>query len=69
MDTEKLTLSVDEAAQLSGIGRDRLYRLAKTSDFPAIRLGHSIRIYRKGLELWIEREAMKGFQEQATALI
>lgn len=65
MDTEKLTISVDEAARISGIGRDRLYRLVKTSGFPAIQLGRSIRIYRKGLELWIEREAMKGFYEQS----
>ncbi|MCI2106910.1 MAG: helix-turn-helix domain-containing protein [Intestinimonas sp.] len=57
---DKLTLSVEEAAALSGIGRDRLYQLAKRNDFPSIRLGRSIRIPRKGLEEWIEREAMSG---------
>lgn len=56
---EKLTLSVVEAAALSGIGRDRLYTLAKSESFPALKLGHSIRIPRKGLEAWIEQEATK----------
>ncbi len=56
---DKLTLSVAEAAALSGIGRDKLYILAKSEGFPALKLGHSIRIPRKGLEAWLEREAVK----------
>lgn len=57
---DKLTLSVDEAAALSGIGRDRLYELTRRPDFPALRLGRSIRIPRRAFEEWIEREATKG---------
>lgn len=57
---DKLTLSVDEAAALSGIGRDRLYELTRRADFPALRFGRSIRIPRRLFEEWIEREAVKG---------
>lgn len=57
---DKLTLSVDEASALSGIGRDRLYELTRRADFPALHLGRSIRIPRRLFEEWIEREAMKG---------
>lgn len=60
MDTEKLTLSVSEAAKLTGIGRDCLYRLTRRDDFPVLRLGRSIRIPRRALEQWIEREAARG---------
>lgn len=60
MDTEKLTLSVSEAAKLSGIGRDCLYQLTRRDDFPVLRLGRSIRIPRRALEAWIEREATRG---------
>lgn len=60
MDTEKLTLSVNEAARLTGIGRDCLYRLTRRDDFPVLRLGRSIRIPRRALEAWIEREATRG---------
>lgn len=57
---DKLTLSVDEAAALSGIGRDKLYELTRRADFPALHFGRSIRIPRRVFEEWIEREAMKG---------
>lgn len=57
---DKLTLSVDEAAALSGIGRDKLYELVRQPDFPALRFGRGIRIPRNLFESWIEREAMKG---------
>jgi len=57
---DKLTLSVDEAAALSGIGRDKLYELTKRPDFPALRLGRRILISRNAFEEWIEREATKG---------
>lgn len=56
---DKLTLSVDEASALSGIGRDRLYELTRCADFPALRFGRSIRIPRRLFEEWIEREAVK----------
>lgn len=60
MEFDKLTLSVDEAAALSGIGRDKLYELSRRADFPAIHLGRRIRIPREGLEEWIKKAAQRG---------
>lgn len=54
---EKLTLSVDEAAELSGIGRDHLYRLVHRADFPMIRLGGRIRIHKQRFIEWLDDQA------------
>lgn len=39
---EKLTYTVEEAADLLGVGRTRMYELARKGEVPSIRLGRRI---------------------------
>lgn len=48
--TEKLTLSVDEAAKLLGISRGLAYEAVRTGEIPSIRFGKRVLIPRLALE-------------------
>lgn len=52
--TERLLLRVEEAAALLGIGRDLAYRLARSGEIPAVRLGRRLLVPRQALIAWIE---------------
>jgi excisionase family DNA binding protein len=52
---ESLTITVDEAAKLLGIGRSLCYELARSGKLPALRLGRRVVISRKGLEHLLEQ--------------
>lgn len=57
---DQITISVPAAAELSGIGRDRLYRLCRTEGFPAIWLGqHRVLIHREKFIEWVEAQIGK----------
>ena len=47
---EKLTLSVEEAARLLGIGRNLCYDRVKTGEIPAIKIGRRLLVSRSALE-------------------
>jgi len=47
---EKLTLSVEEAAKLLGIGRNLCYDRVKTGEIPAIKIGKRLLVPRSALE-------------------
>jgi len=53
----KLTLSVAEAAKLMGIDKNKVYELAKTPDFPAVRLDGRVLILPEELKEWLRRKA------------
>lgn len=57
METEPIMLTVEQAAGLCQIGRDRMYLLTRRQDFPALRFGKSIRIPRQKLQEWVEQHA------------
>lgn len=50
MTTERLTLTVEEAAELLGISRALAYNLAKRGDLPCVRLGRRLIVPREALE-------------------
>ena len=50
MPPERLTLTVEEAARLLGIGRSLAYELVATGDLPSIRLGRRILIPRAAVD-------------------
>lgn len=52
--TERLTLSVSEAAEELGICTKLCYELTHVDGFPAIRIGHRVRISRDGLREWVK---------------
>ena len=48
--TEKLTLTVDEAAQALGLSRNSCYQAVETGALPSLRIGKRILIPRFALE-------------------
>ncbi len=49
MSDERLTLSVEEAARLLGVGRGAAYEAARRGELPSVRLGRRILIPRHAL--------------------
>ncbi len=47
--SEKETLTVEEIAEVLGIGRGLAYRMAKSGEIPTLRLGRRILIPRQAL--------------------
>lgn len=57
---DQLTISVSEAAKLSGFGRDALYTLCHMDGFPAIWIGkRRVRIHRERFVQWVAEQAGK----------
>lgn len=52
MGTEKLTLTVDEAAKLVGISKNTMLKFVKMDEFPAIQLNRKILINKKQFIEW-----------------
>lgn len=52
----KLTLSVDEAAQMLGLSRPIVMELTHSKGFPAFNVGKRILIHAQGLAEWVDRQ-------------
>lgn len=57
---DKLTLSVEEAAEQLGLCSKTVYTLTHRADFPTIKIGRRTRISYEGLREWVRK------QEQCT---
>lgn len=55
--TQKMALSVPEAAELLGLSTARMYQIVHMEGFPSVRIGKRIFISAKGLEQWFEAQA------------
>ncbi|MCP3686539.1 MAG: helix-turn-helix domain-containing protein [bacterium] len=53
---EKLLIKPLEAAKMLSIGKTTIYELLSEGTIPSIHIGRSIRIPKKALEEWIEKE-------------
>ena len=58
--TDRLALSVTEAAEALNVSRPTVYQIMRRADFPAFRVGRRTLISRSGLERWIEAQAQGG---------
>lgn len=58
--SEPLTMSVEEAAKLLGVGRGTAYEAARRGELPTIRLGRRLLVPRARLLALVEGEAAKG---------
>jgi excisionase family DNA binding protein len=58
--TERLALTVEEAAELLSISRSLAYRWVKAGTLPSIRVGNAVRVPRRALEAWIEERTTQG---------
>jgi excisionase family DNA binding protein len=54
MNKEKLTMTIDEAGVLLGIGRSLAYQLAHEGKLPVIRLGKRFLVSRKAFEAMLD---------------
>ena len=57
MKEEKLTITVQEAARLLGIGRNIMLELVTLPDFPAIRFKRKILINKAQLQNWLDNNS------------
>tara|TARA_B100001123_G_C15032061_1_gene915804 strand:+ start:595 stop:780 length:186 start_codon:yes stop_codon:yes gene_type:complete len=55
---ESKTLTVEEAAKVLGIGRQKAYELAREGKLPVLRLGKRILVPRIALDRMLERVGM-----------
>ena len=53
--TERLLVSVREAAQILGLARDRTYELVRSGELRSLSVGRKRLVPRMELEAWIER--------------
>ncbi|MFT5871143.1 MAG: excisionase family DNA binding protein [Clostridium sp.] len=51
----KLTLTIKEAAEISGIGREKLTELTFTNDFPSFKVGIKTLINREMFMIWLKK--------------
>ena len=51
-DNDKLTITVDDAAKMLGVGRNTMLEFVKMDGFPAIRLKRKIIIDKEALPKW-----------------
>lgn len=51
--TDKLSLSVEEVQELSGLGRTQIYQLLNTGAIPAKKLGKRTLVLRSDLETFL----------------
>jgi excisionase family DNA binding protein len=56
MDVQHEYLKVPEVAQILRIARSRAYELVANRTIPAVKIGRSLRVSRKGLERWLEEQ-------------
>lgn len=56
MEGERLTLSVDEAAEMLGISRAFAYELIARDELPHIRLGRRVMVPKRALERMLDSE-------------
>lgn len=54
MEKEKLSLTIDEAAEMMGVGRNMMLKIAKIDSFPAIQFEKKIIINKKQFVQWFD---------------
>ena len=52
----KRTYTVDEIAEILGIGRTAAYRLVHSGEFKIVRVGTAIRISKESFDAWLDKQ-------------
>ncbi|KYG34897.1 helix-turn-helix domain-containing protein [Alkalihalobacillus trypoxylicola] len=50
---EGLFLGVNDVQRITGLGRDRVYEIMHSGDFPVMRFGRQLKVHREELDKWI----------------
>mgnify|MGYP004701057589 FL=1 len=56
---EPVAVNMTQAAQLLGVSRPTVYRLAKVPDFPVVHLGGCTRVLVDDLRAWARQQAQE----------
>jgi len=56
-DSKPLTVSVEEAGRMAGLGRSAAYQAARTGDMPVVRIGGRLLVPRQAWEKKLNGEA------------
>jgi len=59
----KLTISIQEAAKMLGVGIPSIKKLIDDGDFPAFKIGRRYFISREGVEQWVAAKAAAGVKK------
>ncbi len=62
--TERLTLTVEEAAQLLGISRGLAYEMARCGKLPVVRFGRRLLVSRGALERMLDQPSDESHPRQ-----
>ena len=54
--SDRIAVSLPEAARLLGISKPTIYKYAGRSDFPAFRLGGRVLVSVEGLHEWVRKQ-------------
>lgn len=57
--SDRLAISVPEAARALGVSKNTVYDLIRSRQLPHIRIGQRIRIPQAALQAWLDREALR----------
>ena len=58
---EPLLLRAEECARILGLGRSKVFQMMQRGELPVVRIGRSVRIPARALELWVnERTSADG---------
>ncbi len=52
----KRTYTVEEIAELLGIGRTSAYALVKEGHFKVVRIGNAIRVSKRSFDAWLDEQ-------------
>lgn len=58
--SSKLALTIKEMAEMLEISEPTARKLIREEGFPVLKIGKSIRIYRRGLEEWLQQQIAQG---------
>lgn len=64
--TAPLCISVEEAAEMLGIGRSKAYEAARAGRLPVVRWGRALRVVRAGLEELLRERVTAAAEKRAT---
>lgn len=62
--TEKYTISINEAAFLSGISKSTLYKRSASGELPVLKVGSRVLIKKTGFLEWLDAHARKEASNQ-----
>ena len=58
---DRLAYSVEEAAQIVGIGRTLAWQLVRRGEIPSVRVAGRVLVRRRQLEAWLDQQEELGY--------